>query len=290
MAKLKMASQKRKNPTDPADGKSEERRYTHVTVQEMQQAERKIIKLIQAQAFSKEVKALTAPEVQVSSSSPLYNLDPFMDDDRLLRVGGRVGRSSQISQALKHPVVLPKDSCISNLIIAYHHRLVGHAGRGSTLNSIRNAGFWILRARAAVARYIMNCVGCRKLRGTACKQQMADLTQDRVEPAPPFTYSGVDFFGPFNIISGRTTRKRWGALFTCLSSHAIHLEVSYSLDADSFLNAYRRFVCRRMKTCIAVADGEAYNSLPTSFGVNGDLNFSHLFKNERNGTNNPETW
>ena len=74
---------------------------------------------------------------------------------------------------------------------------------------------------------------------------MADLPCDRLEPAPPFTYSGVDFFGPFYVKEGRSEKKRWGCLFTCLVTRAIHLEVANSLTTDSFINAYRRFVGRR---------------------------------------------
>ncbi len=74
---------------------------------------------------------------------------------------------------------------------------------------------------------------------------MVDLPKERVETSPPFTYSAVDYFGPFYIKQGRKEVKRYGVLFTCLASRAIHLEVSHTLETDSFLNAFRRFVCRR---------------------------------------------
>ena len=74
---------------------------------------------------------------------------------------------------------------------------------------------------------------------------MADLPEDRLEPAPPFTFSAVDYFGPWYVKEGHRELKHYGVLFTCLPSRAIHLEVSNSLDTDSFLNAYRRFVCGR---------------------------------------------
>ena len=74
---------------------------------------------------------------------------------------------------------------------------------------------------------------------------MADLPEDRVEPAPPFTHCAVDYFGPWNIKKGRKELKRYGVIFTCLASRAVHLETASALETDSFINAFRRFVCRR---------------------------------------------
>ena len=74
---------------------------------------------------------------------------------------------------------------------------------------------------------------------------MADLPPVRLTPAPPFTYVGVDFFGPYITKEGRKERKRYGTLFTCLVSKAIHIEVSNSLETDSFLNTLCRFIARR---------------------------------------------
>ena len=86
---------------------------------------------------------------------------------------------------------------------------------------------------------------CRKLRGALEEQKMANLPEDRLEPAPPFTHCGIDFFGPFVIKEGRKELKRYGVLFTCLASRAIHLEVSAFLETDWFINALRRFINRR---------------------------------------------
>ena len=74
---------------------------------------------------------------------------------------------------------------------------------------------------------------------------MADLPEDRLEPDAPFTYCAVDYFGPWTIKDGRKEVKRYGVLFTCLASRAIHLEVASSLETDSFINALRRFILRR---------------------------------------------
>ena len=70
-------------------------------------------------------------------------------------------------------------------------------------------------------------------------------TEDRVQPAPSFSYCAVDYFGPWHVKEGRRQLKRYGVLFTSLASRAVHLEVANSLTANSFINAYRRFVGRR---------------------------------------------
>lgn len=63
--------------------------------------------------------------------------------------------------------------------------------------------------------------------------------------SPPFTYVGVDFFGPFMTRVGRRGTKRYGVIFTCLSVRACHIELACSLETSSFILALRRFVARR---------------------------------------------
>ena len=102
-----------------------------------------------------------------------------------------------------------------------------------------------IKASSAVRQLISSCVICRRIKSTPQDQKMADLPEDRLTPAPPFTYVGVDYFGPYVTKEGRKERKRYGALFTCLVSRAVHIEVAHSLDTDSFLHALRRFIARR---------------------------------------------
>lgn len=96
-----------------------------------------------------------------------------------------------------------------------------------------------------MAKLIRSCVVCRRLRGYSQIQKMSDLPEDRLEPAPPFTFTGVDYFGPWYVREGRKELKRYGAVFTCLGCRAVHLEVASSLSTDSFINALRRFLSIR---------------------------------------------
>ena len=146
---------------------------------------------------------------------------------------------------IKHPVILPREGIITDLILDDCHKRTQHQGRGQTLNELRSSGYWIIGANKMVAKHIQNCVTCRKVRGRVEEQRMADLPADRVDPSPPFSYIGIDCFGPFYTKTGRKENKRYGLLFTCLSSRAIHIEMLEDLTTDAFLNALRCFMAIR---------------------------------------------
>ncbi|XP_068716949.1 uncharacterized protein [Montipora capricornis] len=222
----------------------------------MSEAERLVIKAVQNEAFRDELSRLKnepnpsrteEPGVknkELKISSPLYRLDPFVDNNGMLRVGRRI-KAASISEDVKHPVLLPREGHVSWLIARCLHESANHQGRGLTLNEIRASGYWIIGFSALVFKVIHACTTCRKLRARTAEQKMADLPWDRVTPSPPFTHCAVDYFGPFYVKEGRKELKRYGVLFTCLASRAIHLEVAYSLETDSYINALRRFIRRR---------------------------------------------
>ena len=111
-----------------------------------------------------------------------------------------------------------------------------------TLNEIRCNGFWIIDGNAAVRSHVYHCVTCRKLRGKPGEQKMADVPEERSSDAVPFTYVGMDMFGPFATKEDRNELKCYGANLTCLASWAIHLEVVNLMDTDSFILCLRRFI------------------------------------------------
>ena len=74
---------------------------------------------------------------------------------------------------------------------------------------------------------------------------MACLPDDRLNPAPPFSYSAVGFFGPFIVRERRSNVKRYEVLFTCMGSRSVYLETANSLDSSSFINALSHFMNRR---------------------------------------------
>lgn len=217
-------------------------RKNFLSLEELEKAEMEIIRLSQIKRFPEELKSLRKCGV-VKRSSPLYSLNPILKCD-IIRVGGRLD-NALISEHSKHPIILAKDLHISNLILRQIHEEVGHSGRNFMLAALRQR-YWIPGASVAIRTFLSKCVVCKRFNAIAGHQQMADLPQDRVSPdKPPFTYVGLDCFGPFEVKRGRTTLKRYGVLFTCLNIRAVHIEMVASLDTDSFIHALRRFIARR---------------------------------------------
>jgi ribosomal protein L13E len=111
-------------------------------------------------------------------TSSLFRLNPFLDKEGILRVGGRLTRAS-VQFHVKHPVILPRKGHVTALVIKHYHQRIRHQGRGMTLNELRANGFWITGGSSAVARHIYDCLPCRKLRASPQDQKMADLPKDR---------------------------------------------------------------------------------------------------------------
>ncbi len=222
------------------------------TMEDMVNAELDLIHYRQKQKFQEERKMLQQGKMHVRKDSCIFRLDPYLEDG-VLSVGGRLSRSAMPEKS-KHPIILHKDLRICSLILEHIHQDVGHLGQNSVLAKLRQK-YWLPQANSAVRRIIYACLICRRLHAKTGVQKMADLPEDRLLPdKPPFSNTGVDYFGPFEVRRGRSMVKRYGVLFTCLTIRAIHLEVAPSLDTDACVNAIRRFVCRRGHVSVIRSD------------------------------------
>ena len=214
-----------------------------LTVAEIQDAEVSLCKSVQRDHFKDEIKRLRQGK-PLLKSNPLRKLDPFLDETGLLRVGGRLRRSSGIEFDGKCPIILPKASSLTELLVRHTH-LIGHVGKNFVITKIRER-FWIFGLKRLANRIVSKCVHCRKQFASIGEQKMSDLPHDRVNvPEHAFANVGLDYFGPFEVKQGRSKVKRYGCIFTCLASRAVHLEVASSLDTDSCINCIRRLVARR---------------------------------------------
>lgn len=238
------------------------------TVEELKQAMTVVIRAAQEDTINKEVNAIASvPGAEQEQDKRLYErkrksdlsrLDPFVDNDGILRVGGRL-RRADLDYGEKHPILLPKRHHVSQLVVNHYHQKVHHQGRQITHGAIRQAGYWIIGGHSTVNKELSSCVPCRKSRGRPLEQRMADLPADRTEIGPPFTNVGFDVFGPWTIQTrkmrgGAANSKRWGLVFTCLASRAIHIEVLEAMDASAFICALRRFFALRGPAAILRCD------------------------------------
>ena len=163
------------------------------TVAERQHAERHIFKEIQRTGFKNEIISLSQKEQngKISRQSSLQKLDPFVDEQGLIRVGGSLENSTLPFQ-VKHPVVLPRSSQVTNLITDHFHNKVKHQEKGMIMNKICSNGLWILGLHAAVASYIYKCVQCRRQRRPTEGQMMVNLPEDSVvSPALHILWNGL---------------------------------------------------------------------------------------------------
>ncbi|XP_025270373.1 uncharacterized protein LOC112639712 [Camponotus floridanus] len=215
-------------------------------------------------------------------SNSLLRLTPFLDPSGLLRVGGRL-QSSQLSESAKHPLILPKKSALTSLIIADAHLKTLHGGTQVTVTFLRNE-YWIIGGRSPVRSFILKCVRCSRYRQNRAQQIIGQLPFERVTPSRPFLHTGVDYAGPLLLKNwkGKNSRKykAYIALFVCQAISAIHLELVTDYSTEAFIAAFKRFTARRgicatlrsdCGTNFKGADSELQNLFSKNLKELGDL-------------------
>lgn len=221
--------------------------------EEQSQAGKYWIRLSQQAEYSKDYKHLSGKLSEPNSrtdlpeSSKLISLRPFMDSDKLLRVGGRLS-SAECAYDMKHPVIISPTSRMCELIIFDAHMHTLHGAVQLMTHYIRNV-YWVPRLRNRLRMFLHKCVTCVRYNKTFESQLMADLPSARVHRNRPFAASGVDYAGPFLVAEryGRKTikRKGWAAIFVCMITRAVHIDIVTDISSAAFIACYERFICRR---------------------------------------------
>lgn len=206
-----------------------------------------VIRLSQAANFALEIEMLKSGK-DLPKSSGIKKLNPFLDKDEILRVGGRLSQAS-LTFDRKHPPILSQHSALSVLFVRSAHRLCLHGGPTLTTSVLMQQA-WILGRKRLVKSTIRQCVTCQRVKPQSAHQLMGDLPADRVQAGRrPFSVAGLDYAGPVQVRTtkgrGHKSYKGYIAVFVCFSTRAIHLELVSDLTSASFICAYRRFVGRR---------------------------------------------
>ena len=212
-------------------------------------AEMLLVKSIQHTHFESEIITLlklgvlspNAMKELKSKSSRLIYMSPFLDQNNVLRVGGRLGKSTHLTYDMKFPRILPnKDPHVKSLI-RYEHERDLHSSKIQTYYTIRSRWF-ILGGRTTINNVLSKCIKCQRFDKPPQPQREADLPQARLDSSIPYEVCGIDCFGPFGVkYGGRATHKRWVLIITDFFSRGVVLLPLRDMRSQTFINALRRF-------------------------------------------------
>ncbi|XP_070075760.1 uncharacterized protein [Drosophila takahashii] len=189
---------------------------------EIREAERTYIILAQREEYALELRLLRSKR-SIPASSPIANLFPFIDQQGLLRACGRLTASKVLQYDERHPVLLPYSCRLSRLLVQFMHQITLHGGNQLIVRLMRSK-YWIPKVKNLVKGVVNSCKVCTIYKKRLQTQLMGDFPTDRASFSRPFTYTGVDYAGPFE---------------------AIHLEPTSDLTTEKFLAAFARFLARR---------------------------------------------
>ena len=277
---------KHKPPKDSVDKHLPISRYPNATPvpilsgAERREAEVWLLKQAQIRLFSSEREAISKGK-HLPKSSKLKALHPFLDENQLLRVGGRLANSS-LSLSQQHPIISDaRDPFMQNYFLHLHKSLC-HCGP-SLLLCKAGSKLHVLGARRLSRATCSRCITCRRRQPHPQHQLMGELPSPRVNLTTPFTHTGMDFAGPFTIKKGHTRRPVkidvFVCIFICLTFKAVHLEVVSDQTTAAFKAAMQRFVSRR--SCPV----HMYSDNGSNFlGARNDLNKLYKFLKQPDST------
>ena len=215
---------------------------------DLEQAETYLYKQSQQRSFPEELSRLTATDPQpVRQDSKLKAVNPFLSNSGLMLVGGRLGKA-KISPLQANPVILSASDKLTQLIFQHHHQELCHCG--PTLLMAHTATFlYVVAARKLAKDVCRDCMVCKRRAPKAMKQMMGQLPSHRVNPALCFLNTGLDYAGPIHLKRGNPRKpsitKGYLALFICLATRAVHIEVVSDQKTNSLVAALKRFISTR---------------------------------------------
>ncbi|GBL98686.1 hypothetical protein AVEN_19727-1 [Araneus ventricosus] len=205
-----------------AKTQKKERKGGTLDLEEVEAAEKFILKQVQSQCLSGNEK---------------LNLQTFLDSDGLLRVKTKISQRSDIP-TFRFPILLPSKHAVIGKHIFEKHVELSHAGIQILMSSLRE-NYWILKSRKTIRQVIRTCVICQRFASRPIEVVSAPLPEDRVRDAYVFEVVQVDLCGPLYL---KNKTKCWAVLFTCAVYRAVHIELFEELctvlcDAEDIINS-----------------------------------------------------
>ena len=190
----------------------EERVVGPLLIDEIKQAKIQLAKCAQRAFFGDELDRIVVKKA-IDKGSRLRGVTPFVDENGLLRVGGRL-INSPLTYDGKHPLILPPGHRLTELNIHRIHQECDHSSVERTLAEFRTI-YWAPKLRATINKIVHRCIMCRKRQTQPSVPLMAALPAHRIQAHnPAFTNIGVNMFGPLFVTILRRNVKRYGLLIT----------------------------------------------------------------------------
>ena len=215
---------------------------------EVEMATRQMWRLQQMTAFGQERECITQGK-NLPKGSALVRLNPFLCEQGLLRVGGRL-RNAALPYEERFPIIIPKCH-VMTLLIRQVHIGQNHAGV-DTICSLLNKHYHIFKVKPVSKRIKKICIPCQRIDKRKCNQVAPPLPGYRVNPDRPFANIGLDFAGPLHCKS--SPKKYYFIIFVCSVVRAIHLELTSGINLEELKLAFFRFTARRGVPSLVISD------------------------------------
>ena len=237
-----------------------------LTPEEVEFADILLARFMQEKHLAKELTALKDGN-QLPKGSLLKDLPVYYDqDDQLIRLQSRLHTASSLTFDYANPIIMPKCVVAEKLALEVHHRRY-HCSQKATFNTLRQK-YWYcggFRYVKDIVRTQCKTPRCRYIK--YCSPKMSPLPDIRIDNPEPWRNVGVDYLGPVTckhecVQEGPSQEKClhpkkfkvWLAVFTCLHTRAVHVEVVTSCSTADFLIAFRRFVGKNGRPLVFYSD------------------------------------
>ncbi len=223
-----------------------------LSAHEIESAKMCWIKYVQKVHFRPEIHAIVS-----GGKNPLvYQLGLQLDDNGMIKCTNSRLDFSDLPERSIYPLLLPRKSHLTTLIVQDVHKQIMHSGVNYTLAKVRNF-YWIPKGRAVVRNILMKCGVCVRWQGGPyVYPKMPELPKIRVQRAIVFQHTALDFLGPmyYRCVVDKEIKKAWICLLCCLVTRNIHLEVVKDNSSEQFLLCLRRFISIRNRPDTIISD------------------------------------
>ena len=170
----------------------------------------------------------------------MRNLNPIIDQNRLLSSSGRLLFAPTELEIEKWPIILDAKEKIARPYLEHAHRICAHQATEQVKSFVQQR-YYVIGLPKTLLPIKYERFLCRRFDTQNIQSIMALFPAFRFpaeETKCPFANTGLDFFGPFYIEDKQSkTEKHLGLIFTCLVMRAFHLKTCPDLNTDTFLNS-----------------------------------------------------